>query len=79
MREHGVGRVDSTMNEGRFQGEGGKARRASLEQIEGSMSGELTQKVSRRICIVLVSLQVWPNMKWDKRLGDEKPAHKMKE
>ena len=39
-REHGVGRVDSTMNEGRFQGgQGGQARRASLEQVEGSMSG----------------------------------------
>ena len=39
-REHGVGRVDSTVNEGRFQGGmGGQARRASLEQVEGSMSG----------------------------------------
>ena len=39
-REHGVGRVDSTVNEGRFEGEkGGQARRASLEQVERSMSG----------------------------------------
>ena len=39
-REHGVERVDSTVNEGRFQvGQGGQARRASLEQVEGSMSG----------------------------------------
>ena len=39
-REHGVERVDSTVNEGRFQGgKGGQARRASLEQVEGSMSG----------------------------------------
>ena len=39
-REHGVGRVDSTVNEGRFQGgKGGRARRASLEQVERSMSG----------------------------------------
>ena len=39
-REHGVEKVDSTVNEGRFQGgQGGKPRRASLEQIEGSMSG----------------------------------------
>ena len=38
--EHGVGRVDSTVNKGRFQGgQGGQARRASLEQVEGSMSG----------------------------------------
>ena len=39
-REHGVERVDSTVNKGRFQGgQGGQARRASLEQVEGSMSG----------------------------------------
>ena len=39
-REHGEERVDSTVNEGRFQGgQGGQARRASLEQVEGSMSG----------------------------------------
>ena len=39
-REHGVGRVDSTVKEERFQGgQGGQARRASLEQVEGSMSG----------------------------------------
>ena len=39
-REHGVERVDSTVNEGKFQGgQGGQARRASLEQVEGSMSG----------------------------------------
>ena len=24
---------------------------------------------------VLVSLQIWPNLKWEKRLGDEEPAH----
>ena len=39
-RKHGEERVDSTVNEGRFQGGlGGKAKRASLEQVEGSMSG----------------------------------------
>ena len=39
-REHGVERVDSTVKEGRFQGvKGGQARRASLEQVQGSMSG----------------------------------------
>ena len=33
-------RVDSTVNEGRFQGgQGGQAKRASLEQVKGSMSG----------------------------------------
>ena len=39
-REHGEGRVDSTVNEGRFQGgNGGQAKRVSLEQVEGGMSG----------------------------------------
>ena len=39
-REHGVGRVDSTVKVGKPQGgQGGQARRASLEQVEGSMSG----------------------------------------
>ena len=39
-REHGEERVDSTVKEGRFQGgQGAQARRASLEQVEGSMSG----------------------------------------
>ena len=39
-QEHGGERVDSIVKEGRFQGgKGGQARRASLEQVEGSMSG----------------------------------------
>ena len=39
-REHGEERVDSTVNEGRFQGgKGGQTTRASLEQVGGSMSG----------------------------------------
>ena len=39
-REHGVERVDSTVREGKFQGgKGEQARKASLEQVEGSMSG----------------------------------------
>ena len=38
--EDGEERVDSTVNKGRFQGgKVGQARRASLEQLEGSMSG----------------------------------------
>ena len=38
--KHEKERVDSTVKEGRFQGgKGGQARRASLEQVEGSMSG----------------------------------------
>ena len=39
------------------------------------MSGR--KKLSRTICRVLVSLQVWPNMKWEKWLGDKEPAYKM--
>ena len=39
-REHAKERVDSTVNEGRFQGgNGGHTRRTSLEQVEESMSG----------------------------------------
>ena len=39
-REHVEGRVDSGMKEGRFQGrKGGQARRASLGEVEESMSG----------------------------------------
>ena len=39
-QEHGVERVDFSVNEGRFQGgKGEQARRASLEQVEGSTSG----------------------------------------
>ena len=37
-REHEEERVDSTVKDGRFQGEG-QARRASLGEVEGSMSG----------------------------------------
>ena len=39
-QEHEEERMDSTVNEGIFQGEkGGHARRASLEEVEGSMNG----------------------------------------
>ena len=39
-REHGEERADSTVKEGRFQGgQGGQAKRASLEQVEVSISG----------------------------------------
>ena len=38
-REHEEERVHSTVKEGRFQGgKGGQARRASLEEVEGSIS-----------------------------------------
>ena len=39
-RENGEKRVDSMVNEGMFQGgKGGQARRASLGEVEGSLSG----------------------------------------
>ena len=39
-REHGKERMDSTVKEDRFQGgKGGQIRRASLGEVEGSMSG----------------------------------------
>ena len=39
-QKHGEERVDSTVKEGRFQGgKGRQARRASLKEVEGSMSG----------------------------------------
>ena len=39
-REHGEKRVKSTVKENRFQGaENGQARRVSLEELDGSMSG----------------------------------------
>ena len=39
-REHGVEKVDSTVKKCRFQGgQGGQARRASLGDVKGSMSG----------------------------------------
>ena len=39
-REHKEEKVESTVKEGRVQkAKGGQARRPSLEQVEGSMSG----------------------------------------
>ena len=70
----------STVKECRLQGEGGQARRAFLGEEKGSIRGcEWTQKLYRIICRVLVSLQVWPNLKREKRWGDEEPAHNIKE
>ena len=37
--------MDSTVKEGRFQGgKGGQVKRASLEQVEGGMSGRVDAK-----------------------------------
>ena len=44
-REHGEVRVESTVKKGRFQGgKKGQARRASLGEVEGSMSGRVDAK-----------------------------------
>ena len=44
-REHEEERVDSTVKEGKFQGgKRGQARRTSLGEVEGSMSGLLHAK-----------------------------------
>ena len=58
---------------------GGQARSATLGEVEETRAGAWTQKLSRTICRVLVSLLVWQNLKLERRLGDEGPAHKMKE
>ena len=63
----------------RFQGgRRGHAKRTSLKVGE-SVSGRWKQKLSMRIWRALVSLQLWPNLKWERRLGDERPAYKMSE
>ena len=56
--------MNSTVKEGSFSGrEKEGARKAILGEVEGSIAGEWTQKLCRTICRVLVSLQVWPNLK----------------
>ena len=64
------------MKEGRFKGgKRGLARRTSLGEIEESMSGWVDAKALQEDLQSLVSLQVWPNLKWERRLGDEELAH----
>ena len=42
--------MDSTVKEGRLQGgEGRQAKKASLREVEESIMGEWTQKISSRI------------------------------
>ena len=50
-----------------------KLRRRSHSKHEGVSE----RKSSAGKSGILVSLQVWPNLKWERRLGDEEPAHKM--
>ena len=53
--------MDSTLKEGRFQrGKGGQARRANLEEVEGSMRGQHSKKMKRSA-----------QGDWDPRKGQE--------
>ena len=57
------------LKEGEFQGEKKKqAKIAFIGEVEGSLNGEWTQKFYRSIGRVLVSLQVWPSLKWKRKL-----------
>ena len=79
-RKHGVERVDSTVNEGKFQGgKGGTARRASLEQVERSMSGCVDAKALQDDLQSLGFTPCLAKPEIEGRLGDEEPAHKMTE
>ena len=68
------------MKEGRLQeGERGQAKRASLEQVEGSMSRRVDAKALQDD---LQSLSLTPCLakpEWEKELENEEPAHKMTE
>ena len=77
-QEQGEELVKSAVKESRLQRrEGGKTRRASLCEVKGSIS---ISKISpRRSAESWFHSQVWENLKWERRLGDEEPAHKMKE
>ena len=69
-RKYGLEKVSSALKEGGFQrGERGKAQRTSMGK-EGESPWE---KIAWK---VLISLQVWPNLKPERRLG-EGPTHKM--
>ena len=68
MRKMAIGagsweeRADSTVKEGRLQGgKGGQEKRISQGKAR---AGECTQRLSKKICRVLVSLQGWPRLKW---------------
>ena len=65
------------MKEGRFQG--GQARRASLGEVEGSMSGWVNVKALQEDLQSLGFTPQLAKLKWERRLEDEEPAHKMKE
>ena len=69
--------MDSTVKEGKFQGEEKGQAKTFPGEVGEARAVEWTLQLSRRICRVLVLFQVWPNLKWERRLGDEGPAHEM--
>ena len=79
-REHGKESIESTVNEGRFQGgEGGQARRASLGEVKGSMSGLVDAKILQKN---LQSLHFTPSLakpEMETEVGRQRAAYKMTE
>ena len=68
-------RDSSTVKEGGFQGEGRQAKRSSPPRRSRRKYKRATGRKSS-IWRVLVSLQVWPNLKWNRKLGDEGLVYK---
>ena len=68
-REDEEERMESTVKEGRFQkGEVEQAKKASLGEVE-ARADEWTQKLSRTICRVLVSLPSLAKHEMKKEIG----------
>ena len=55
--------MDSAVKEVRLQKEGEKARRASLMEVEGTMSGRVHAKALKEDLPNLGFIQVWSNLK----------------
>ena len=67
-------------SEGRQVSRRGRVSKQSLPKRSIRKHKQVSEcKSSSEQSAVLVSLQVWPNLKWERRLGDEEPAHKMAE
>ena len=72
-REHEEERVHFTAKKGRFQvGKGGQARRASLGEVEGSISGKVNEKSLQDN---QKSLALTPSLT-KSEMGDEETSHK---
>ena len=67
--------MDSTVKEGKFQGgERGKARRASLEQVEGSMSELVDAKALQENLQSLGFTPSLANPEIEKEVGRRRPC-----